>query len=91
MARVTRALRDETGAELIYIYVFGGGAPHLHFHLAPHHTGDALNDQMIRGEVVVEKLESGAGRIISKDFPPLPEEEHRVIAQRVQQRLSSLP
>src|ERR671929_1137527 len=24
MARVTRALRDETGAELVYVYVFGG-------------------------------------------------------------------
>lgn len=90
LARVTRVLRDETGAELVYIYVFGGGVPHLHFHLAPHRSGDALNDQMIKGEVVVERLESGAERIISRDFPPLPEEKHRAVAIRVQQRLLSL-
>ncbi len=41
---------------LVYVYVFGGGAPHLHIHLAPHRPGDALNDRMIKGEVVVEKL-----------------------------------
>jgi diadenosine tetraphosphate (Ap4A) HIT family hydrolase len=90
LAQVTRVLRDETEAELVYVYLFGSGVPHLHFHLAPHRAGDALNDQMIRGEMVVEKLTSGAEQFISKDFPPLPEEEQRVVARRVQQRLSSL-
>ncbi len=89
LARVTQVLREETGAELVYIYVFGGGVPHLHVHLAPHHADDALNTQMIRGEVIHEKLPSGAERYSNKNFPPLPEEEQRVVAQRVQRRLLS--
>ena len=89
LAHVTSALRDETGAELVYVYVFGGGVPHLHFHLAPHRPGDALNTQLIRGEVTEEKLESGVTRYVSKDFPPLPEEQQRAAALRVRQRLSS--
>jgi diadenosine tetraphosphate (Ap4A) HIT family hydrolase/2'-5' RNA ligase len=89
LARVTQALQDETDAELIYGYIFGGGVPHLHVHLAPHRPGDALNTQMIRGDVINEVLPSGAERFISKDFPPLPEEEQRAVAQRLQQRLQS--
>lgn len=89
LARVSSVLREETGAELVYVYVFGGGVPHLHLHLAPHQANDALNDQMIRGEVISEKLESGAGRLVSKDFPPLPEDELRAVAESVRQRLAS--
>ncbi len=87
LARVTQVLREETGSELVYIYVFGGGVPHLHVHLAPHRPDDALNSQMIRGEIVSEVLPSGVERFISKDFPPLPEEKQRDVARRVQQRL----
>lgn len=36
LARVTCALTAATGAELVYVYVFGGGVPHLHVHLGPH-------------------------------------------------------
>ncbi len=89
MARVTQVLRDETGAELVYVYIFGGGVPHLHVHLAPHRPNDALNTQMIRGEIIQEDLPSGATQYISKEFPPLPEEAHRAVARRVQQRLRS--
>src|SRR5512136_1444962 len=89
LAGVTRVLRDEAGAELVYVYIFGGGVPHLHVHLAPHRPNDALNTQMIRGEVINEELPSGAGRFVSKDFPPLPEAEQRAVARRVQQRLQS--
>jgi diadenosine tetraphosphate (Ap4A) HIT family hydrolase len=87
LGRVTQALRDETGAQLVYIYVFGGGIPHLHFHLAPHRPNDPLNAQIIRGEVTMEQLPSGAGRSTSKDFPPLPEEEQLAVARRLQHRL----
>ena len=89
LARVARALRDETGADLVYIYVFGGGIPHLHFHLAPHRARDALNDQMVKGELIAETLESGAELYVSKEFPPLPEDRLRAVADRVRQRLSS--
>lgn len=88
---MTKALRAETGAEFVYIYLFGDSLPHLHFHLAPHRPGDALNDQMIRGEMIVEEVESGATRLISKEFPPLPEDEQRAVARRVRQRLASNP
>ncbi len=89
MARVAQVLREETGAELVYVYIFGGGVPHLHVHLAPHRPNDALNTQMIRGEVITEELASGAERYISREFPPLPEEAQRAVARRVQSRLTS--
>jgi diadenosine tetraphosphate (Ap4A) HIT family hydrolase len=87
LARVSRVLQEETGAELVYVYIFGGGVPHLHVHLAPHRSGDGLNTQIIRGEFTEEKLESGAVRYVSKEFPPLPQEEQRVVANRIQRRL----
>lgn len=89
LARVSRVLREETGAELVYVYIFGGGVPHLHVHLAPHRLNDALNTQIIRGEFTEEKLESGAVRYVSKEFPPLPEAAQRAAAERIRQRLAS--
>lgn len=88
LARTTSALKAATNAELVYIYVFGAGIPHLHLHLAPHRTGDALNSQLIRGEVQEERLPSGAGRITSREFPALPEAELRAVAERVRTSLA---
>jgi diadenosine tetraphosphate (Ap4A) HIT family hydrolase len=86
LAFVTRALKEATGSELVYLYVFGGGVPHLHFHLAPHRRGDALNDRMVRGEVIETPLPSGATAFASKEFPPLPASVHA----KVQERLRNL-
>jgi diadenosine tetraphosphate (Ap4A) HIT family hydrolase len=72
LAKCTRALREATNTEVVYIYVFGDGVPHLHVHLAPHRSGDALSDQMIRGEIVEEKLPNGMTRFYSREFPALP-------------------
>jgi hypothetical protein len=44
---------------------------------------------MIRGELVKELTESGAVRVISKEFLPLPEDEQRSVAYRVQHRLAA--
>jgi len=88
LARVTAALREVTQVERVYIYVFGDGVPHLHLHLAPHRPDDALNDQMIRGELITRTLPSGVTLIESKDFPPLPEAELRAVAEQVRQRLA---
>ncbi len=88
LARCTCVLREATGAEVVYVYIFGDGIPHLHVHLAPHRQGDALNDQFVRGEVVEEKLPSGMTRIVSKEFPPLPREELTRIAEQVRQAMS---
>jgi diadenosine tetraphosphate (Ap4A) HIT family hydrolase len=88
MARAARALREETGTELVYVYIFGDGVPHLHAHLAPHRKGDALHDQFIRGELIEEKLPNGFTRITSAQFPPLPKDELLAIANRVKRRLA---
>src|SRR5918912_1600194 len=50
LGRATRVLKEVTGAELVYVYVFGSGIPHLHLHMAPHSEGDALNPQIIKGD-----------------------------------------
>jgi diadenosine tetraphosphate (Ap4A) HIT family hydrolase len=87
LAMVTTALKEETDAEVVYLYVFGGGIPHLHLHLAPHRAGDALNDSMIRGNLIEQRLPSGMTVVRSDAFPPLPEEDLRTAAARVEARL----
>jgi diadenosine tetraphosphate (Ap4A) HIT family hydrolase len=83
LARVSRALKEAAEAELVYVYVFGGGIPHLHIHLGPHREGDALNPQMIRGEVTEVRLPSGATSIVSKEFPALPARAHARVLERL--------
>lgn len=87
LARTTRALREAAGAELVYLYVFGGGVPHLHLHLAAHREGDALSTQLIRGKVVETRLPSGATRIESAEFPPLAAAAHRRFRARLRRAL----
>jgi diadenosine tetraphosphate (Ap4A) HIT family hydrolase len=89
IGKVTAALKDATGADLVYVYVFGGHVHHLHLHLAPHTEGDSLNDSMIRGEFVEEPLPSGAVAIVSKDFPPVPQDELRATAETIRDRLAA--
>lgn len=82
LARCADALQRAADAQRVYVYVFGGGIPHLHVHLAPHVPGDALNEAMLRGEVEERPLPSGAVELVSKDFPALPEAEVARVAQR---------
>lgn len=89
LGRVTSALKEVTGAELVYVYVFGGHVDHLHLHLAPHTEGDSLSDSIVRGEFVEEPLPSGAVAIISKDFPIVPEDELRATVERLRTRLAA--
>jgi diadenosine tetraphosphate (Ap4A) HIT family hydrolase len=89
MARVTSVLKEITSTEVVYVYIFGGGIPHLHVHLAPHTEGDALADTMIRGEVAEEKLPSGATALISKEFSPVPRPELESLATQARQFLSA--
>jgi len=77
MARTANAIRDATGADLVYVYVFGGGVAHLHVHLGPHRDGGALNTAILRGELSYETLPNGATVMRSADFPPRPESEMR--------------
>lgn len=89
MARVTSVLKEITSTEVVYVYIFGGGIPHLHVHLAPHSEGDALADVMIRGEVAQEKLPSGATALISKEFAPVPRAELEALATRARRLLGA--
>jgi diadenosine tetraphosphate (Ap4A) HIT family hydrolase len=89
IGRVTAALKEVTGAVLVYVYVFGGHVDHLHVHLGPHVEGDSLNDSMIRGDFEEEPLPSGAVAIISKDFPAIPEAELRATAEAIGARLAA--
>lgn len=84
----TRVLKEVTAADVVYIYIFGDGVPHLHVHLAPHRAGDALHDGVIRGEIIEEKLPSGMTRIMSRDFPPLPADQLRETAERLRRRFA---
>ncbi len=88
LARCAAALKQATTAELVYVYIFGGGIPHLHVHLAPHVAGDALNESMLRGELEERPLPSGAVAFVSKDFPEVPEEELASVASRVRELLN---
>ncbi len=74
LARVTRVLRDTTGAELVYVNVFGDRVAHLHFNLAPHREGDAL-----RG---------GPGMLL-EPFSPLPRPELKTAAARIRALLEA--
>jgi diadenosine tetraphosphate (Ap4A) HIT family hydrolase len=88
LARCTAALKEATGCELVYVYVFGGSIPHLHVHLAPHSDGDALNDDLIKGEFETVELDNGAIGYLSKDFPALSVEDCTAVADKVRQLLA---
>jgi diadenosine tetraphosphate (Ap4A) HIT family hydrolase len=89
IARCSEALRQATGAEVVYVYIFGTGIPHLHVHLAPHHEGDAYSDAILKGDVEQIPTEAGYTRLICKDFPELPEPELRAVADRVHELLTA--
>ena len=82
LARCASALKEAAAADLVYVYVFGGGIPHLHVHLGPHREGDALSSAIIRGEFTYESLPSGAQRIVSKEFPELAATEIQAVIDR---------
>jgi diadenosine tetraphosphate (Ap4A) HIT family hydrolase len=89
IARASAALREASGAALVYAYVFGGGIPHLHVHLAPNEPEGVLNTSLIRGEVEERKLPSGASEIISKDHPDLPQEMVAAVIRRARELMAS--
>lgn len=88
LARVTSALKEAAGAELVYVYIFGGGIAHLHVHLGPHREGDALSSAIIRGDLTYEPQPSGAQRIVSRDFPELTASEIGAVIDRTRRLLA---
>lgn len=73
IASASKAIKDATGADLIYVYVFGDSVPHLHVHLAPHrHDGSPLSNEMIKGARHQVTLPSGAEVWASDRYPLQP-------------------
>jgi diadenosine tetraphosphate (Ap4A) HIT family hydrolase len=87
LATVSSVLQQLTGSEVVYLYVFGDGVPHLHAHLAPHRKGDALNSSMIRGELEETPLPSGATALVSREFEPLSRADSVALATQVRTAL----
>ena len=88
IARASSVLRETTGSALVYAYVFGGGIPHLHVHLAPNRPEGVLNTALIEGRIEERKLPSGATDIISLDHPELPEGEVADVIERVRKAMA---
>lgn len=76
LARVTSVMRAATGADKIYVYVFGDRVPHLHFNLAPHHPGDAL---------------TGGPGLLHPDAAPLDPSEHATAATAIGKGMTAPP
>jgi diadenosine tetraphosphate (Ap4A) HIT family hydrolase len=89
IARASATLREVTGAKLVYAYVFGGGVPHLHVHLAPTLPEGVLSTSLISGPVEERPLPSGATQIISVDHPDLPDRQVAAVIDRVRNLLSA--
>ena len=85
IARASAAIREASGAPLVYAYVFGGGIRHLHVHLAANLPEGALNTNILAGELEERKLPSGATEVTSKDHPDLPEAEIGAVNERVRE------
>jgi diadenosine tetraphosphate (Ap4A) HIT family hydrolase len=88
IARASAAIREASGAPLVYAYVFGGGIPHLHVHLAANLPDGVLNTNIISGEVEERKLPSGATEITSKDHPDVPEDEVAAVIERTRELMA---
>lgn len=68
LAQVTAGMKAATGAEKVYVYVFGDRVPHLHFNLVPHFPGDAL---------------IGGSGLVRPDAFALPRAAHRAAARAI--------
>jgi len=88
IARASAALREASGAALVYAYVFGGGIPHLHVHLAPNKPEGVLNTALISGDVEERRLPSGATEIISREHPDLSQDKVAAVTQRTRELMA---
>jgi diadenosine tetraphosphate (Ap4A) HIT family hydrolase len=88
VAHASAVLREASGAGLVYAYVFGGGIPHLHVHLAPNQPEGVLSTALINGPVEERRLPSGATEITSRDHPDLPQEEVAAVVGRTRELMA---
>ena len=88
LARSSAALKEAAGAERVFVYVFGGGIPHIHLHLAPHVKDDALSATILRGEVETKPGPGGTTLLLATEFPVPPRSAMREVAERARALLT---
>jgi diadenosine tetraphosphate (Ap4A) HIT family hydrolase len=89
IATASKAIKEATGAELIYVYVFGDGIPHLHIHLAPHRTvGSPLVSDMIKGAKHKTHLASGEELWVSDRYPLVDRDVMQAAIDGIRRRLN---
>ncbi len=70
VAKISAAIKQATGADLVYMYVFGDTIDHLHVHLAPHrYSGSPLVSDMIKGAKHKAHLPDGSEVWASDRYP----------------------
>jgi len=75
IADASTAIKDATGADLVYVYIFGDAVPHLHVHLAPRRDdASPLVSDMIKGNRHKVHLPSGEEVWASDRYPLQPQE-----------------
>lgn len=91
IAATSKAIKDSTGAILVYVYVYGNGIDHLHIHLAPwREVGSPLVDEMIKGNRHIAHLPSGAEVLVSDRYPLVDQEISLAAIDDIRTRLNSL-
>lgn len=89
VAAASQAIKDETGAELVYMYVFGSGVDHFHAHLAPHREpGSPLVDDPIKGAKHQQLLPGGREVWVSDRYPLQSQEIMAAAVAGIRRRLS---
>jgi len=89
VAAASKAIQDETGAELVYLYVFGGGVNHFHAHLAPHREpGSPLVDDPIKGAKHSQLMPDGREVWVSDRYPLQSQEIMAAAVAGIRRRLS---
>jgi|GEM_PF-723595 len=92
IAAASKAIKESTGGELVYVYVFGDGVPHLHIHLAPHRTvGSPLVSAMIKGARHKTVLPSGAEVWVSDRYPLVDQDIANAAIEGIRSRLNPTP
>ena len=75
LSSAASAIKAATGAELIYVYIYGGHIPHLHIHLAPHREGDVFFDDLVKEgielseDVMLPEEAAAVSRSIGMNMP----------------------
>ena len=70
IAAASAAIKEATGGDLVYLYVFGDAVDHLHVHMAPHRdSGSPLVSDMIKGNKSRTFLPDGSEVWASDRYP----------------------